>query len=167
MTRRRVCLWLACGAFALAAAIPGRTARADGERGPVAAVAPREAQTAQAQIELPRRAAATSKRDVFAPHSWMPSTAPPGKPKPPPEPHGPPAPPPAPAPPPLALVYLGQLDVPGEATVYYLAQGDRVHAVALGDTIDGVYRLVEREPGGLALLYLPLNVRQLLSLNRP
>lgn len=160
-------LALALAAFALGATMPDRTAIADGERSPVAAIAPRDAQTAQAQIELPRRSAATGKRDVFAPHSWAPPPAPPAKPKPPPEPHGPPAPPPAPAPPPLALVYLGQLDVAGEPTVYYLAQGDRVHAVAVGDTIDGVYRLVEREPGGLALLYLPLNARQLLTLNRP
>lgn len=167
MSRCRGWVWLAAGALALATALPGRTARAEGERGPVAAIAPRDAQTAQAQIELPRRAASTSKRDVFAPHTWTPPPVPPAKPKPPPELHGPPAPPPAPAPPPLTLVYLGQLDVPGEATVYYLAQGERVHAVALGDTIDGVWRLVEREPGGLALLYLPLNVRQLLSLNRP
>ncbi len=140
--------------------------RAD-ETVPVAAIAPPGARTLQAQVDPPSRKATQGRRDVFAPHSWAPPVAPAAKPKPPGEFVGPPAPPPAPQAPPLAFVYLGELEVEGEPVVYYLAQGDRVFAVSPGDTIDGTYRLLARETGGLALLYLPLNVTQLLPVNRP
>lgn len=151
-------------AASLSAAAPA--AHADDGRS-VATVAPSATRTAQMQIDGARRNAATPKRDVFAPQSWTPPAPRPAQPKPPPEPHGPPPPPPAPSPPALTLVYLGQLDVPGEPTVYYLAQGARVIAVSIGDTIDGIYRVDAVEPDGLALVYVPLNVKQILSLNRP
>lgn len=135
---------------------------------PLAAIAPRGDRIQQVQADLVRgKPQASPRKDVFAPQTWAPPPAPQARPKPPPELHGPPAPPPPPPPPALTLVYLGELDVPGEPTVYYLAQGDRVHAVAVGDTIDGVYKVLAREGRALALLYLPLNVKQLLTLNRP
>ena len=74
------------------------------------------------------------------------------------------APPPPPQAPALTLVYLGQLEVQGEATVYYLAQGDRVFAVSVGDTINGTYKVLPPEGRALALLYLPLNIKQLLPI---
>ena len=151
------------GALLLAAALP---AGADDTAVPMAAVAPRGGAIQQAQADNARaKGAAAPKRDVFAPHSWLPPPPPPPPPpKPPPEIQGPPAPPP---PPPLQLSYIGQLDVQGEPTVYYLAQGDRVYAVKIGDTIDGVYRIVGREGAQLTLMYLPLNAKQVLSLNAP
>jgi hypothetical protein len=150
----------------LLSAAPG--ARAQDGAAPVASIAPRGDRIQQVQADLGRGVPqAAPRRDVFAPQTWAPPPAPVVKPKPAPELHGPPAPPPPPPPPALTLVYLGQLDVAGEPTVYYLAQGDRVHAVSIGDTIDGVYRVVAREGRDLALIYLPLNAKQLLSLNRP
>lgn len=151
-----------------------RNARAaDGQAAaPVATIAPgndalgTRRQTAQAQslYEIPRRERAASKRDVFAPHSWTPPPRPVARPKPPPPP--PAAPPPPPQPPALPLVYLGQLEVEGEATVYYLAQGDRVFAVSVGDTINGLYRVLPPEGRALGLLYLPLNIKQLLPIRQ-
>lgn len=133
---------------------------------PTSAVAPREAYTAQADpvLAIPRRNDEPSKRDVFAPHSWAPRL-PAARPKP--APVAEPPPPPPPAPPALTLVYLGQLDVAGEATVYYLAQGERVFAVSVGDTIDGLYRVLAPEGRSLGLLYLPLNIKQLLPMRLP
>jgi len=149
----------------LALVAPLRPGKAEEERGPVAAIAPPG--RIQAQVDVPRRKAAGSKQDVFAPRSWAPPPAPPPKPAPVKEFVGPPEPPPAPQAPPLALVYIGQLDVEGEATVYYLAQGDRVHAVSVGDTINGVYEVLAPEGRALGLMYLPLKIKQLLPLNRP
>jgi len=140
---------------------------------PVATIAPgsgaleaQRHQTAQAQslYEIPKRDRASSKRDAFAPHSWTPPPRPVARPKPPPPP--PVAPPPPPQPPALSLVYLGQLEVEGEETVYYLAQGDRVFAVSVGDTINGVYRVLPPEGRAIALLYLPLNIKQLLPIKQ-
>ncbi|HEX9183725.1 MAG TPA: hypothetical protein VF876_10730 [Burkholderiales bacterium] len=137
---------------------------------PLAAIAPggdaarAGTQTAQADPQLPRRSNTASKRDVFAPHSWAPPPA--AKPKAAPPPPPPPE-PPAPTAPALTLVYLGQFDTAGAATVYYLAQGDRVFAVTAGETIDGVYRVLAPEGRSLALLYLPLNIKQLLPMGPP
>jgi hypothetical protein len=148
--------------LAIAAAPP---VQAQAPAKPLASVAPRGAQVQQAQADVTRaKPAAAPKRDVFAPHSWLPPPPPPPKPVPPVEIQGPPAPPP---PPPLTFAYLGQLDVQGEPTVYFLAHGERVLLVKIGDTIDGVYRLLAQEGSQLALVYLPLNAKQLLPLNRP
>ncbi|HSG76157.1 MAG TPA: hypothetical protein VLA30_08475 [Burkholderiales bacterium] len=170
----------AAGVAALAAALGLHDYRAAGAAdaarpraaAPVASIAPGDAvgaerrQTAQAQslYEVPRRDRASSGRDVFAPHSWTPPPKPVARPAPPPPP--PAAPPPPPQPPALSLVYLGQLEVEGEETVYYLAQGDRVFAVSVGDTINGVYRVLPPEGRAIALLYLPLNIKQLLPIRQ-
>ena len=165
MTRARPAAVFALALLGPLALLGTGPARAAGEGQPLAAIAPSEARTVQAQAEPPRRNGAASKRDAFAPHSWTPPAAS-VKAKPPPVPSAPPPPPP-PSAPALTLVYLGQLEVAGEATVYYLAQGDRVHAVSVGDIIDGVYRVLATEERALALLYLPLNIKQLLPMNRP
>lgn len=148
----------------LAAPFAGRACAQDAAA-PVASIAPRSERLVQVQADTQRGGAAGApKRDAFAPHSWAPPPAPVAKPKPPPELHGPPPPPP---PPPLALSYLGQLDIDGEPTVYYLAAGDRVFAVRLGDTIDGVYQLLARDGLRLTVMYLPLHAKQVLLLNPP
>lgn len=145
--------------------LPLAGAQAQDGAKPLASIAPRSERLQQAQADAARaKPAAAPKRDLFAPHSWLPPPPPPPKPVPPVEIQGPPLPPP---PPPLAFAYLGQLDVEGEPTVYYLSLGERVLLVKIGDTIDGVYRLLGQEGAQLALLYLPLNAKQMLALNRP
>lgn len=173
--------YTAAGAAVLAAALGLQEYRSAGAAdtnsaqaaAPVATIAPgseaieaARRQTAQARslYEIPKRDRAASSRDVFAPHSWTPPPRPVARPKPPPPP--PAAPPPPPQPPALTLVYLGQLEVQGEDTVYYLAQGDRVFAVSVGDTINGVYRVLPPEGRAIALLYLPLNIKQLLPIRQ-
>jgi len=146
---------------------------ADETAAPLATIAPsgeasgaQPRQTAQAQslYEIPKRDRAASSRDLFAPHSWTPPPRPVARPQPPPPP--PAAPPPPPQPPALTLVYLGQLEVKGEATVYYLAQGERVFAVSVGDTINGTYQVLPPEDRAIVLLYLPLNIKQRLPIRQ-
>lgn len=178
MNRRQIGLIALAGLLAVLVLkdYPSVSAAGESERtvaSPVAKIAPGDAlvprgtRTAQADplIDLPRRRNATSQRDAFAPHSWAPPPPPAAKPQPAPPPQAPPPPPP-PSAPALTLVYLGQMDVAGEATVYYLAQGERVLAVSVGDTIDGVYRVLAPEGRALALLYLPLNIKQLLPMKQ-
>lgn len=151
---------LALAAVMLAA---GRVAPASAaDAAPVAAIRP---QAPVAQVDAPRRKTGASKRDAFAPRSWAPPAAAPKAP-PVPEFRGPPEPPPLAAPeaPALPLAYLGQLDVEGEATTYYLALGERVHAVQVGGVINGTYQLLPPEGPALAFLYLPLNIKQMLPL---
>lgn len=173
--------YAALGAAVLAAALGLQEYRSAGAAdsttpraaAPLATIAPgsealgaERRQTAQARslYEIPKRDRAASKRDAFAPHSWTPPPKPVARPTPPPPP--PAAPPPPPQPPALTLVYLGQLEVAGEDTVYYLAQGERVFAVSVGDTINGLYRVLAPEGRALALLYLPLNIKQLLPIRQ-
>jgi hypothetical protein len=115
---------------------------------------------------LKRPPQAAPRRNVFAPQSWAPPPPPPAKVVPPPEMHGPPPPPPPTPPPPLPFAYLGQLDSPGERTVFYLSQGERVHAVSVGDTIDSTYKVEADDGGQLQFTYLPLKARQALALRR-
>lgn len=121
----------------------------------------------EASDPLKRPPQSVPRSNVFVPRSWAPPPPPPPKPVPPPEIHGPPPPPPPTPPPPLPFAYLGQLDIAGEQTVFYLTQGERVHAVKVGDVIDGTYRIEANEGGQLQLTYLPLKARQALALRRP
>jgi len=157
--------WLLATALLLPA-LPGGAQGGDSEVAPpVAAVDPSSSRLQPVPMDVPQRGPARSaKRDIFAPHSWLPPRPVAPKPKPPPELHGPPAPPPPPPPPPLSLTYLGQMDMAGEATTFYLAQGDRVFAVSVGDTVADVYKLLAQEGRQLTLLYLPLDVKQSLPL---
>lgn len=147
------------------AAVVSRVAPA---RPPVALSVP-SVQLAQesAADPLKRPPQAAPRKNVFAPQSWAPPAPPPPKPVAPPEIHGPPPPPPPTPPPPLPFSYLGQLDAAGERTVFYLAQGERVHAVSVGDIIDGTYRIEADEGNQLQFTYLPLKARQALAVRRP
>jgi hypothetical protein len=74
-----------------------------------------------------------------------------------------PPPPPPPPPPPLPFTSIGKLE-DGAATTAFLLAADRTYAVRTGDTIDNNYRVEEVTPQRIVLLYLPLKVRQELSL---
>lgn len=93
-------------------------------------------------------------RDLFA------STTPPPPPPPPP---APPPPPPKPTAPALPFAAMGKLETAGEPTIYYLQEGDTVHAVVIGDTISSRYRVESVANGVMELLYLPLQIKQTLS----
>lgn len=112
--------------------------------------------SASTWVTLAARTPATQRAvpNLFAGKSWyVPPPAPPVRPT-------APAPPTAP---PLPFSYLGRLqEAPGRVTVF-LARGDKVYTVRLGDVIDDAYQVDALANGQLTLTYLPLNVRQSLA----
>ena len=175
-SRQRGAMWAAGTAAALAAVIyagPARDVvrvdhpRAEGS-GAVAAkpsaasaLAPQAAvdpDLARAHARLQGRERAEPISDAFAPRSW----APPPPPEPAPAAAAPPAPPPAPVAPPLPFRYLGQLSEQGR-TVVFLARGDAPMAAAVGEVLEGSYRIERIAPTAVEFTYLPLNTRQVLA----
>ncbi|MGB2815877.1 MAG: hypothetical protein WBC37_01505, partial [Burkholderiaceae bacterium] len=80
-----------------------------------------------------------------------------------PPPPPPPPPPPKPVAPALPFLSMGKLESQGEPTVFYLQEGDRVHAVLVGDTINGTYKVEAVQKSVMELTYLPLGIKQTLS----
>jgi hypothetical protein len=110
---------------------------------------------------LQRRAQERAARDVFAAHSWQPPPPPPAQPKL--EPPPPPPPPDPPAAPPLPFTFLGAFESAGGKQVFYLVEGDRVHAVSAGETLSELYSIEAVDADGMVLVYLPLKIRQTLA----
>lgn len=71
--------------------------------------------------------------------------------------------PPPPAAPPLPFTYLGKLVEEGVLTVF-LTRQDRNYVIKAGDVIDGTYRVDTINPSTLTLTYLPLDIKQSMSL---
>jgi len=71
--------------------------------------------------------------------------------------------PPAPEAPPLPFTYLGSVDENGK-TVFFLAKDQRLYTVHIGDQFDGQYRLDQQNNMRLEITYLPLNIKQTLSM---
>jgi hypothetical protein len=89
----------------------------------------------------------------------------PAKPVAPPQPAAAPAPvepPPPPEAPALPFTFMGQFETPGEKTVYYLVEGDKLHAVTEGETINGTHRIEAVQGNQMSILYLPLSITQTL-----
>ncbi len=61
--------------------------------------------------------------------------------------------------PPLPFTFGGRYVEAGK-TLVFLMEGERVHSVRVGDTINGAYRIDAIEPAAVQLTYLPLNTRQ-------
>lgn len=95
--------------------------------------------------------------DIFATRTWQP-------PAPPPSPDTTPAPPPPPQAPPLPFRFIGRVAEPGKATVFLLAEGDRVFDARIGDRIGSQYRVEKLEAGQLVFRYRPMNLRQSLAI---
>lgn len=91
--------------------------------------------------------------DVFEPHSWFVAPPPPPRPA--------EAAAVVPVPPPLPFTYLGSVQDGGQ-TVVFLAKGQRLFTVRKGEVFDGQYRLEDEGKGRIELVYLPLNVKQIL-----
>lgn len=75
----------------------------------------------------------------------------------------PPPAPPAPAAPPLPFRYFGRI-VNGDKTSVYVLNGDKDHAVAVGSTIEGAYRVDALSDTTIVFTYLPLGLQQTLSI---
>lgn len=106
---------------------------------------------------LEQRRQAAPAKDVFQSKSWY-VAPPPPKPVPPP----PPPPPPPPTAPPLPFQFVGKLDDANQLKVF-LQRGNRVITVGVGDVIDNTYRVESITDTQMTLVYLPLDIRQVLS----
>lgn len=105
-------------------------------------------------LEFARRLVSSMSTNLFATHSWY---VPP-----------PPAPtvvsvPAAPTAPPLPYSFLGSYARGGDRTVYFLVKGDSVFDVHVGDTLENTYSVDGVTNGQLQFTYLPLKMRQSLS----
>lgn len=120
---------------------------------PAAAAAPTDFQRLPLE-RLNQRPPTPSDIDPFRARSWyVPPPAPP------------PPPPPKPTAPPLPFQYMGKSeDAGGGNMMVFLAKGNESFTVKPGDKFDGVYQLEGIEKGSLVILYLPLSVKQRLSI---
>lgn len=164
--------WLAIAAFALVALIlavkapaPDDLAAPASKRSPNAVTSTNQntnkavsGDNLMLDTLQPRSMAQVDKEDMFKSKSWYIPPPPPPKPKyvPPP----PPPPPPPPTAPPLPYKFMGSFQEPGKQLVVYLSRGDKLYTVSSGDTLEGTYKIESISAGQLAMLYLPLNIRQ-------
>lgn len=134
-------------------AMPARIAKLPigprGARAPLAELAHRVASDAAAGA-------------LFAAHSWY-------TPPPPPPPAAKPIAivraPVVPTAPPLPYTYMGSYVRDGGRPVFFLTRGDRTYDVKIGDMLDGVYRFEGLSGNALVFTYVPLGIRQTLSVN--
>lgn len=99
--------------------------------------------------------------DTFTSRSW----APPPPPPPPAAVAAVRAPPPAPAAPPLPFRFVGMLEQKSDKPTAFLANGEALHVVHVGDVIDGTYRIESLSPAKVVVTYLPLKQQQTLSVD--
>ena len=107
--------------------------------------------------QLEQRRQSAPAKDVFQSKSWY-VPPPPPKPVPPP----PPPPPPPPTAPALPFQFVGKLDDGGPIKVF-LQRGNRVITAGVGDVIDNTYRVESITDTQMVFIYLPLDIRQVLS----
>ena len=102
--------------------------------------------------EIQRKSLPDTDSDPFRPKSWYVAPPPP-----------PPEPPPKPTAPPLPFQYMGLFEDQGKVVVY-LTRGNESFAISAGDKFAGAYQLEKIERGILIISYLPLSIRQTLSI---
>jgi hypothetical protein len=76
------------------------------------------------------------------------------------------APPPLPAAPPLPFRYFGRW-IEGERTVVFLWNNNEGYSAAVGDTLDGKYKVESMSDKAVEFVYLPLGSRQTLTIAEP
>ena len=77
-----------------------------------------------------------------------------------------PVPPPAPSAPTLPFIYVGKL-MDGDKLVIFLSRQDTKYSVSAGDVIDSSYRVEQVSESAVVFTYLPLNIKQTLTINPP
>jgi len=97
--------------------------------------------------------------DAFRTATWTPPPPPP----PPPAAPGIAPPPPPPTAPPPPFSFVGLLEQKSSRPTAFLAKGEALVIAAVGDVIDGTYRVESLSPAGIIVTYLPLNQRQSLG----
>ena len=188
MKNRRRLLWvltistagLAVASYDASVEQDGRAARGGAEVKIAPARLPVAEESSAQPVRLPVAAAASGQRllldlerlrtaraqppgaELFAVKSWA---LPPPPPPPPPPPQAAPA-PVAPSAPPLPFVFMGRMTEEDRVSVF-LVKDERAYIAAVGDVIEGTYRLEKIEPRQVTLLYLPLDMVQTLALKDP
>lgn len=119
----------------------------------------------ESRVELERMDAAALQKKVnketgsaFGPTSWYVAPPPPPPPK--------PQPPPQPSAPPMPFAYLGLYE-DAMSKVLMLVKGDQVYTVSEGDVIENTYRIDHVNHGMVEITYLPLNIKQSISIGNP
>ena len=133
-----------------------RTARARAISAARALKASHATRREESSLTHQRTADASHAGALFASHSWYVAPPPP-----------PPVAPPPPAPPeapPFPYTFVGSYAPAGDNPVYFLARADRVIDAHVGDRLDGVYSFESAASGSLVFNYLPLNIRQSVSI---
>ena len=139
-------------------------ARADGATPPPATTGVEPAKPAPgaaatpAGLELPTRSQITQSatKDPFAAKGWLPPPPPP----PPPAAALPPPPPPPPTAPPIPFRFVGLLEEKASKPAAFLAKGDALFVVHVGDVVESTYRVESFNSAQVVLTYLPLQQRQ-------
>lgn len=121
---------------------------------PVRAGAPRERIPGGPLGFARRELAQPASSGLFASHSWYVAPPPPPQLK---------LVPLAPMAPPLPFTFLGSYARAGEPAVFFLVKGDRIFDVRVGDVLEKQYSVDAAENGQLRLTYLPLGIKQNLS----
>ncbi len=75
-----------------------------------------------------------------------------------------PLPTPPPSAPPLPFTYLGKIQEAQGKLTFFLSDGNQMRLVGTGETINDTYSVDGVEDGRLVLTYLPLHIKQYLSL---
>ena len=78
----------------------------------------------------------------------------------------PPLPPPPPSAPPLPFRYMGRMTDDLTQPVFFLVKGDQLYNVKVGDVIEATYRIDSVAGSSLRLIYLPLDIAQLLPMGQ-
>lgn len=68
-----------------------------------------------------------------------------------------------PTPPPFPYQYMGRLETEGKPDMLYLTKGNHVYSVAVGDVIEGIYRVAAITSDQVEVTYLPLGKKQLVA----
>lgn len=117
-------------------------------------ISPTPARTGDLALDkLARGEMSVGEINPFTPKSW----------------YVPPPPPPVQAPPkptapPIPFSYVGKLEEDGGNWTVYLSKGNESFVIKKGDTFDNNYRFDGVENGNLVILYLPLSVKQTISI---
>jgi len=113
--------------------------------------------------KLTRAKSRPTSLQLFAPRSFY---TPPRPPPVPPVVVAKPAPPPLPPPsaPPLPFRYMGRMTDDLTRPVFFLVKGDQLYNVKVGDVIEATYRIDSVAGSSLRLIYLPLDIAQLLPM---
>lgn len=90
--------------------------------------------------------------DLFPQQTWAPPS--------------PPVVPQTPSAPPLPFTFGGRY-IDGTHTTIFLVEGNQMHRVQQGETINGTYRVEKIEQSSITLIYLPLGTPQILSTGVP